>query len=134
MNPELLFTELLEALCAARAWISNEPHWLASHFARPYRRGHGPGSPALVPAGGASASAAGPTPTGFPEPGAAVSAYERRSCARPSSVMVTIVMVTVVMVAAVAPDFRLGCIANVRGGVGRKDPSMLESVRCPSGY
>ena len=39
MNPELLFTELLEALCAARAWISNEPHWLASsHFARPEKR------------------------------------------------------------------------------------------------
>jgi len=48
--------------------------------------------------------------------------------------MGTIVMVTVVMVAAVAPDVRLGCIANVRGGVGRKDPSMLESVRGPAGY
>ena len=75
-----------------------------------------------------------PTPTGFPQPGAAVSAYERGSCARPSSLMVTIVMVTVVLVAAVAPDVRLGCIANVRGGVGRKDPSMLESVRGPAGY
>jgi len=39
MNPELLFTELLEALCAARAWISNEPRWLASsHFARPEKQ------------------------------------------------------------------------------------------------
>src|SRR3989442_3623140 len=61
------------------------------------------------------------TPTGFPQPGAAVSAYERRSCARPSSLMVTIVMVTVVMAAAVAPDVRLGCIANVRRGVCRND-------------
>jgi len=43
MNPELLFTELLEALCAARAWISNEPHWLASsHFARPGETKHRP--------------------------------------------------------------------------------------------